>query len=146
MLSLVLTRLFIVFVGVSGAFSVLFGAWLAHAASHLSPDIESRLSTALNYQILHTLALLILVVWRESTLANDNVRASGNLSRCYKIALTVSPLCFLFGIVLFSGSLYFKTLLALPEIGKAAPFGGVLFAFGWLSLVLVSVGIKGKNQ
>lgn len=115
-----------VFIGVSGCFSVLFGAWLAHAGAHLAPDIHNRLTTALNYQLIHTLALLAVAVWAQNNPSSVLLR---------------SALCFCLGILLFSVSLYLKTWLAMPFIGKAAPFGGVLLAFAWLNLAFV-----GKNK
>ncbi|MBL4900797.1 MAG: DUF423 domain-containing protein, partial [Colwellia sp.] len=52
-----------IFVGVSGCFSVLFGAWLAHGGQALPINVQSSLKTALQYQLFHTLALLITLVW-----------------------------------------------------------------------------------
>jgi len=122
MIKQIKSRAFVIFIGISGCFSVLFGAWLAHAGSHLSPDIVNRVNTAHHYQVIHTLALLIITVWR---------------TRNESKILLVSSLCFALGILCFSGSLYLKTLLNLPAIGGLAPIGGVLLAIGWLCLVFI---------
>jgi len=109
-------------VAVSGAFSVLFGAWLSHAGQTLSPDIHARLATALQYQFLHTIVLFGLWLYYR---INQQRRVA------YISAM------FIAGILLFSGSLYLKTLLQLDVIGKAAPFGGTLFAIAWLALFFI---------
>jgi len=118
--------LMMVFVGISGCFSVLFGAWLAHGGQSLPIDVQSRLANALQYQFFHTLALLISLVWYLSSPSKWLIGAA---------------LSFVMGILFFSGSLYIKTFLDFASVGKLAPFGGVSFALGWLLLTLA-----GKNR
>jgi uncharacterized membrane protein YgdD (TMEM256/DUF423 family) len=76
--------------------------------------------------MLHTLALLAVVVW-------------------YRVEkskwLLFSALSFAAGIVLFCGSLYIKSFFSINLIGNLAPMGGVLLALGWLLLIFV-----GKNK
>jgi len=110
-----------IFIGISGCFSVLFGAWLAHGGQHLPVDIQSRLANALQYQFIHTLALLAVMVW---------------YSRQPSRRLLAAGASFALGILCFSGSLYAKTFLDLAAIGKLAPVGGILLASGWLLLAL----------
>ena len=108
-----------VFVGISGCFSVLFGAWLAHGGQHLDQVIQIRLANALQYQFIHTLALLAAMVWY--------IKQPSRL-------LFAAGICFMLGILCFSGSLYLKTFFDLAAIGKLAPFGGILLASAWLLL------------
>lgn len=115
-------KLFVVFTALSGCFSVLFGAWLSHASQYLIEADITRLNTAHHYQIIHTLALLVIVV-----------RSSVQESK----GLTVTALLFIFGILCFSGSLYLKTYTGIAAFGKIAPLGGILLALGWLSLVFL---------
>lgn len=111
-----------VFIALSGCFSVLFGAWLAHASSTLLSDDKARLITAHHYQVIHTLSLLgVLIAYRL------------HLSR----ALLFSLVFFMLGIVLFSGSLYLKVLGDMTLIGKVTPIGGLLLATGWFSLAFI---------
>ena len=119
-------RLLMVFVGISGCFSVLFGAWLAHAGQALPEGTQTRLLTALQYQFIHTLALFAVLLWYQH--------------KTMKI-LVISASCFLLGLLCFSGSLYLKTFLMLDEIGKLAPFGGLMLALAW-----VLVAIAGKKS
>ena len=122
MIDFIKWRAFIIFVGISGCFSVLFGAWLAHAGAHLSPELVNRINTAHHYQIIHTIVLLIITAWRA--------RSESKL-------LLASSSLFVLGIMFFSGSLYLKTLLNMPAIGGLAPIGGVSLALGWLCLTFV---------
>lgn len=122
-----LARLVLSFIGISGAFSVLFGAWLAHGAQSLSlgltSDTITRLEHAHFYQWLHTLALLIVFVgWFK----NPNKY------------LLATILCFISGMILFSGSLYVKSFWNIALLAKTAPWGGILLALGWFNLALFS--------
>ncbi len=121
------------FVGISGAFSVLFSAWLAHAGSALLFDEQRRLVIAVAMQFIHTLALFIVLVWLKLTLENSTVDKV-LIKSIY--ALLISAYCFFLGILFFSGALYFKTFHLLPFFGKLAPFGGSTLALGWLMLAV----------
>ena len=112
-------KLLTIFIGISGCFSVLFGAWLAHGGQHLPEALQSRLSTALLYQFIHTLALIVTII----------------LYRLERSVLSlVAATFFALGIILFSGSLYIKTFFDAVMIGKLAPSGGLSFALAWLLL------------
>jgi uncharacterized membrane protein YgdD (TMEM256/DUF423 family) len=107
------------FVGISGCFSVLFGAWLAHGGQALPLGLQDRLSIALQYQFIHTLALVLTII----------------LYKVHRnIVLVLAAIFFALGIMLFSGSLYIKTFFDVTMIGKLAPFGGLSFALAWLLL------------
>jgi len=122
-----LSRYLYIFVGISGCFSVLFGAWLAHGASHISMEDLSRLNTALNYQFIHTLALFVALIWFQK---NATI-----------IWLKISVVLFCLGIIGFSGTLYLKYLAGISFIGVITPYGGMMLALAWLSLA-----IAGKKQ
>ena len=111
-----------IFIAISGCFSVLFGAWSAHAGSFLTIEQQNSLSTALRYQFIHTLALLAVTVWY-----------SINPHRF----LLCAGLLFTLGVLAFSGSIYLKTLLGLSGASQFAPIGGIAMALGWLCLILV---------
>ena len=114
-------RFLMVFVGISGCFSVLFGAWLAHAGQALELSVQTRLASALQYQFIHTLALLAVIIWYQQQASKSLlIVASG----------------FVLGILAFSGSLYLITFLMIDEIGKLAPIGGSILALSWLFVAL----------
>ena len=119
------------FIGISGAFSVLCGAWLAHAGQTLPIESQTRLASALQYQFLHTISLFILITW---------LRCFHREQAC--VLLKLAAYGFVIGILLFSGSLYLKTLLGLTFIGKLAPFGGSILALSWLVIVIAGLRIK----
>lgn len=119
-----------IFVAISGCFSVLFGAWLAHAGQALPDDVIFRLSNALQYQFIHTLALFIVLSLNQLIASKW---------------LVLSASCFSLGILLFSGSLYLKTLLGVDALGQFAPFGGVTLAIAWLLLAFFSHSLV-KNK
>ena len=111
-----------VFTALSGCFSVLFGAWLAHAGQDLLAVEKARLVTAHQYQIIHTLALLIVVLAYRVKPAK---------------ALIFSGILFFTGLLLFSGSLYLKTFTGIASFSTLTPTGGIVLSLGWLSLVFL---------
>jgi len=123
MKNLNLIRLLLLFVGISGAFSVLFGAWFAHAGQALSVVDKIRIENAQFYQFIHTLALLLTVFWY--------VKIPSRLLLC-------SSICFSVGILCFSGGLYIKTFFAFDAIGKLAPLGGMSLALAWILIAFIS--------
>jgi len=126
-----IVKYLMIFVGVSGCFSVLFGAWLAHGGQALPVNVQSSLKTALQYQLFHTLALLAILIWVITSLS---VKAPSKI-------LLAACIGFLIGILCFSGSIYIKTIFSFPLIGKLTPFGGISLAVAWLFL-----SIEGKNN
>ncbi|MFB1016165.1 MAG: DUF423 domain-containing protein [Alteromonadaceae bacterium] len=124
-----LIPLLMIFIGISGTFSVLFGAWLAHVGAGLPQVQRVGLDTALQYQFIHTLALFITLV-------------------CYLIQplklLIAASLSLVLGILLFSGGLYMKILFGLSFFAKLTPFGGSLLALGWFFICFVGIGLTKK--
>lgn len=120
-----------IFVGVSGCFSVLFGAWLAHGGQALPIDVQSRLNTALQYQLFHTLALLATLVW---AITSSTVKVPSRV-------LLGAGIGFFVGILCFSGTIYIKTFFSFTLVGKLTPFGGISLAIAWLLL-----SVEGKNN
>jgi uncharacterized membrane protein YgdD (TMEM256/DUF423 family) len=77
--------------------------------------------TGVRYQIYHALALLACAALQQ---------------RGYRTGW--APLCFVAGVVLFSGSLYGLALLEARWLGPVTPIGGVAFLIGWLLLVFAA--------
>ena len=117
----------LIFIGISGCFSVLFGAWFAHAGLSLPGDVQSRLANALQYQFFHTLALLAIVIWLQTLFGRNKPTKLINI-------LYLSASFFMVGVLCFSGVLYIKTFFDVVAIGKLAPVGGISFALGWLCI------------
>ena len=111
---------------VSGAISVMLGAFGAHALKvRLSADALSAFQTAVQYQMVHSLALIAVGFW---------------LLRHPEDALSrYAALAFCFGILFFSGSLYGLTLGGPRWLGPVTPIGGTLFIAGWLLFAVAAI-------
>jgi len=109
-----------------GAVAVALGAFGAHGLKKIVPEeTVITFQTGVQYQMYHALALLL----------------TGVLSERFPSKLTsYAGWFFIFGILLFSGSLYLLALLkatetvGLSKIGLITPFGGISFIVGWLCL------------
>lgn len=116
-------KIAILYAAASGAVGVALGAFGAHG---LRGTIEERLmsafETAVQYQLVHSLALLMVAI------------LIGQLGR--SLALELSAGAFMLGILLFSGSIYGLVLTDMRWLGPVTPLGGVLFIAGWLALLV----------
>ena len=128
----------LIFIGISGCFSVLFGAWFAHAGVNLPNEVQSRLANALQYQFFHTLVLFAVAVWLQTLTGKHNATKVINL-------LYLSSTFFIAGILFFSGVLYIKTFFDFTAIGVITPFGGISFALGWLCISWAGINRTVKN-
>ncbi|KAK4629160.1 UPF0382 membrane protein [Fulvia fulva] len=106
-----------------GGSSVAFGAFGAHGLKSrgIAPEKIASWGTAAHYQLIHTVALLVI-----EQAAPKNVYAKS---------------LFAAGMVGFSGSIY--ALVLNPELkflGPVTPLGGVCLIGGWLALAFGSRG------
>lgn len=107
---------------ISGFIGVGAGAFGAHGLkNHVDPALLPVWHTAVLYQLIHTLALLMLV---------------GLASHINAAALRWTARLFAAGIVIFSGSLYVLVLTNVKWLGAITPIGGVCFLAAWLCLAL----------
>ena len=106
---------------ISGCLVVVMGAFGAHALQDILDDYgKSIYNKAVLYHMFHSIALLIL----------------GLINKIQpEISLSISGLSFLFGIILFSGSLYILAITGIKSLGMITPIGGVLFIIGWIFLI-----------
>lgn len=116
--------------GISGGLGVALGAFGAHG---LRDRVEERLletfQTAVQYQMIHTLALLIVAIMM--------LQSGRNLT------LDIAAGAFVVGIFLFSGSLYGLVLTDMRWLGPVTPLGGLCFIAGWAALV--AAGLQQLN-
>ncbi len=118
-------KFFYIFAAVSGLCSVACGAFGAHALSSiLEPKMLAAFKTGVQYQMAHSLALLITLLVIEVRGQNPQLTFS-----CYSFTV---------GIVLFSGSLYLLALTGVHWFGPVTPIGGVLLLLAW---ALLAIGI-----
>jgi uncharacterized membrane protein YgdD (TMEM256/DUF423 family) len=115
-------KLFLLAGSLSGALSVMIGAFGAHALKVRLTE-NGRMDvfeTAVKYQFYHSLALLtlgILILLKFESKLMDYAGYS-----------------FMAGILIFSGSLYILCLTNVGKWGAVTPIGGVFLITGWLLL------------
>ncbi|MCH2490146.1 MAG: DUF423 domain-containing protein [Flavobacteriales bacterium] len=109
---------------VLAAMTIAIGAFGAHALERLVPeDAVASFETGVRYQMYHALALLVVGVASHISVATKKWVF----------------FFFVFGILLFSGSIYIlslKTVLPFSPtfLGPVTPIGGLLFIVGWIRL------------
>ncbi|SFN45548.1 DUF423 domain-containing protein [Xenorhabdus japonica] len=122
------SRIMLIFVGISGFFYVALGAMGAHMlAPILTPRQMEWIHTGLQYQGLHTLAMMALA----ALLMRQPVASFG-----------WSGFFFAAGIVLFSGSLYCLAFLPLKFLVYLTPIGGFSFLIGWLCVLIGALRLR----
>jgi uncharacterized membrane protein YgdD (TMEM256/DUF423 family) len=113
---------------VLAGFAVAIGAFGAHA---LRPTLEANARTetfelAVRYQFYHAFAILFCGVLM--------LHFTGQL-------LKAAVICFILGILIFSGSLYALALSGGRVFGAITPIGGLSLLTGWV-LLLLSINKK----
>jgi uncharacterized membrane protein YgdD (TMEM256/DUF423 family) len=133
----------IITIGLLGAIAVALGALGAHflksklESGLITPDQLNGFDTAVKYQMYHTLGMFLLVILNRSY-------PNKYLGWAYAL--------FFWGIILFSGSLYFlctRNLMGLDWLrflGPVTPIGGICFVLGWLCLCLSVLKTDKKEQ
>ncbi|WP_425067666.1 DUF423 domain-containing protein [Reyranella sp.] len=122
-------RLWIVVAALSGAISVIVGAFAAHGLDlRTEAGLKARdwLQTGSHYQMFHALAML--GVCALAGTEHLNVRLA-----------VVALWLFLAGSVLFPGALYSLSFGGPRWFGAVAPIGGLAFIAGWVFLVIAAL-------
>ncbi len=119
-------QIFLAVAAILGGLAVAAGAFASHALqSQLSERAIAVFNTGVRYQMYHALALLVVAM----------------LLTTAKQALpwlTAAGWCFVAGVVLFSGSLYFISLGGIKAFGPVTPIGGAAFLAGWVCLTIAA--------
>ena len=115
-------KFFLILGSVFGFLGVAIGAFAAHGLkSKLSLEMFGIFEVGVRYHMYHVLALLA-VAWALSHYPTQFFQTAG--------------LCFMLGIIIFSGSLYTLALTGVKAWGAVTPIGGLFFLAGWLALAL----------
>lgn len=113
-------KAFLLLGAINGFLAVALGAFGAHGLEGKVTDQALKTwEKAVNYQMFHTMALLV------TGLLMTSIKSAG---------LTWAGWLFFIGIVLFSGSLYFYSTTGISSLAMITPFGGVTFLIGWVVL------------
>lgn len=132
-----LGRPWIVIGSLSGFLGVSMGAFGAHGlAEKLSPRALSIFQTGAQYQMYHAFALILLGIL--SSIPSETSSTTVESTRWTKIA----GRSFLWGTVLFSGSLYSLAITGIKALGMITPFGGLAFLLGWLAFAKLATRLQ----
>ena len=114
-------KMFLAIASFMMALSVSFGAFGAHALKTILNEYMLEVyKTGVQYQFYNTLGLFA---------ASFIYSLKPDSKKIY-----VSLWLILFGMSIFSFSLYALTLLSMPILGAITPIGGSLLIIGWLTL------------
>jgi uncharacterized membrane protein YgdD (TMEM256/DUF423 family) len=104
---------------------VMIGAFGAHGLKDIltATNRTDTFETAVKYQMYHALGLLLVGILMTQFPAITGMKLTG--------------ICFLIGILIFSGSLYILSVTGITWLGAITPFGGLFLIAGWLNLVWV---------
>jgi uncharacterized membrane protein YgdD (TMEM256/DUF423 family) len=103
-----------------GASAVGLGAFGAHGLrSRVGPELLAVFETGVRYHLIHALAI-VAVAWAAERWPGTAVQTAGWL--------------FLFGILIFSGTLYILVLTGHRWLGAITPVGGIALIAGWCAL------------
>jgi uncharacterized membrane protein YgdD (TMEM256/DUF423 family) len=117
-----MARSFAVWGAILAFLAVGLGAFGAHALrDRLAPESLTVYQTGVQYQIIHALALLALSALAERT----------------RFAAVIGWL-FIFGVLIFSGSLYLLAITGERWLGAITPIGGLCFLSGWAAFAFGS--------
>ncbi len=131
MMSLFWSRSFLILAGFFGATGVAASAFAAHGLSTLvEPRLVGIFATAAQLQMIHAVALLGL-----------SMLTTFKFFRTWSV---VAGLCFIAGMLVFSGSLYLRVLNDMPSMGAITPIGGLAFILGWSALVISGWRARGR--
>ena len=104
------------------AISIGLGAFAAHGLKSVLDEYRlSIFETGVDYQMIHSLGLILIVAFRDRLLVKS---------------FHISAIAFLVGILCFSGSLYGLAMTDFSWLDPITPLGGVSFIIGWMSFGL----------
>ena len=114
-------KIFLVTGAILGALAVAIGAFGAHALKTMltATNRLETFETASRYHFYHAFALILVAL----------VANSGNAKW-----LNISGHLFIWGTVIFCGTLYLLCLTGKTWLGAITPLGGVLLILGWCAL------------
>ena len=104
--------------------SVILGAFGAHGLKDKLSDYSiSVFNKGVIYQFFHGIAIILTVI------LDYNLKS---------LSFDTSIWLFVFGIILFSGSLYILAITEVKWFGMITPIGGIMFILGW-ALMFINV-------
>lgn len=133
-------RFWIVIAALLGASAVALGAYGAHSL----PDTQALASaarifrTGQFYHLLHAVALLGVALVIGAT--------EGRCAPWSTLAFQGAAAAFTFGVLCFSGGIYYHVANGFPSGGLIVPIGGSLLILGWLALAAGALGVNADRR
>jgi uncharacterized membrane protein YgdD (TMEM256/DUF423 family) len=122
--------------GLLSGVGVALGAFAAHGLKKsLSPYLLDVFQTGVQYQFIHSIAILLCGVLLQLKLPTKSQKY-----------FALAAICFIIGIFCFSGSLYALALMGIKWFGPITPFGGMTFMLGWGLFVYAALQITEVKQ
>jgi uncharacterized membrane protein YgdD (TMEM256/DUF423 family) len=119
----VTAKLFLILGSANAMLAVILGAFGAHALkARLDDTLLKVYHTGVEYHFYHALGLILVGIIAMNIPVNLWIKNAGWMMFA--------------GIVLFSGSLYFLSILNIRWLGMITPLGGLLFILAWISLCI----------
>jgi uncharacterized membrane protein YgdD (TMEM256/DUF423 family) len=116
-----MSKLFLILGSINAAVAVTMGAFGAHSLkAKISEEMLSVFQTGVQYHFYHSLGLLIIGLLTLYFQSGKYLYAAGWIM--------------LFGIILFSGSLYIMSTTNTRWLGMITPFGGIAFIISWVCI------------
>jgi len=118
-----MTNISLILGSVMSALGVAIGAFGAHGLKEIL-EKNSRLDTfetGVKYHMYHALALVLVGILKLIK---------------PEVSFNLIGYMFLFGIIIFSGSLFTLSITNIKWLGAITPIGGVLFITGWIMLTI----------
>ncbi len=120
-----IAKTFLIIGAINALLSVVLGAFAAHGLKNkLDQHYLNVFQTGVEYQFYHALGLILIGIVCMQWLPNGFLKSSGWVM--------------LFGIVIFSGSLYILSITQIRWMGAITPIGGLSFIIAW-ALFIVGV-------
>lgn len=125
-----MVRIFLGIAAIFGGLSVAAGAFASHALKEkLSERAMEIFETGARYQMSHALALLMVALLLSRAEAAQSM-------------LVAAGVALIFGVVIFSGSLYILSLTNIKWLGAITPLGGLGLMIGWSCLAIAAWNFK----
>lgn len=116
-----------------GGLAVMAGAFAAHGLrNRLEESMLAVFEVGVRYQMYHALAIVAVTAGPAMLLGQK-----WTIWACWS---------WIFGVAVFSGSLYLLALTGVRWFGAITPFGGVALITGWALLVTGALGSRGRRS
>ena len=114
-------RIWIIYGSLFSFLAIVIGAFGAHGLKNILDDYGKEIfQKGVFYHFIHAISLILIAI----------------ISNQYNgINLSVSAYSFIFGIIIFSGSLYVLAITNIKWFGAITPIGGIAFIIGWAYMI-----------